>query len=520
MRGWLYRVAWVVGCGLACVVGLAKAQENACGFPRCEEYIATVAAAACNMEGYGGCRCRDTGEPRELIVAERLRLHDGQWLEFAPFGYCNCDWQPLDPSFGFTEPPDGTCESGCKVEFDPDPVSVVEMAGKTWYYGKVGPTGEQCNASTGAPPPVVADEPPCERGTCVENQPPAPPQVCKGDKCIAVPDMPDCEADATSALCAGKGEPPNAPEPPPPPDPPIGPDIEPLSPPPPLITMCSGPDCINITINEYDSNNPGGDGGDGGAGDDGDGDGDDDGQGINLCPDGSRPVDGQCGASNTPCPDGTSPSQGTCVADPRVCADGLAPVDGVCGGNGECEGGGLPQNGHCGWTCPDGSHPLGGRCDAGWAPCQDGSQPVNGQCQAGTCNPESDPNQCGHGHAEGGETCGSPPGCFGDQIACATLYQTWATRCSLSPPEGDPGEGLEDLPGPESAWDAGGVEPDPGWMDMGGYGLPRGCPQVPSVEVLGTTVNFPPVWCELLATMGTLLIIGVSYSAAKIAGGA
>lgn len=524
MRGWIHRVAWVVGCCLVGIVGLANAQQNACGFPRCEEYIASIAGTSCTDPSgtFDGCRCRDLGEPTRAVAAEHHWVANGNWTEIARFGYCACDWQPLDPGYGFTEPPDGTCEQGCKVEFDPDPVSEVEMNGKTWYYGVVGPTGEQCNAVTGAPPPIPADEPPCGGGVCVENSPPEPPKVCAGEKCVEVPDMPDCAADATSALCAGKGEPPSAPEPPPPPDPPISPEIQPLSPPPPLISLCSGPNCINITTEIYNNTGDGPGGGDGGGADDGDGDGDgdDDGQGINLCPDGSRPVDDQCGASNRPCSDGTSPSQGTCVADPRACADGNLPVGGSCGGNGECEGGGQPQNGHCGWTCLDGSHPVSGRCEAGWAPCQDGTQPVNGQCAAGECNPEIDENQCGHGQAQGGETCGTPPSCYGDQIACATLFQNWKTRCNLEAPEGEPGEGLEELPGPEGVWDEGAVEPDPGWMDMSGYGLPRACPQVPSIEVMGTTVSFPPVWCELLATMGTLLIIGVSYQAAKIAGGA
>jgi hypothetical protein len=68
--------------------------------------------------------------------------------------------------------------------------------------------------------------------------------------------------------------------------------------------------------------------------------------------------------------------------------------------------------------------------------------------------------------------------------------------------------------GPDEEIDLGGE----GWMDDSGFGLPRTCPTVPAITVLDQAIEFPPVWCDLLSMMGTLLLIGASWAAFKIVG--
>jgi hypothetical protein len=44
----------------------------------------------------------------------------------------------------------------------------------------------------------------------------------------------------------------------------------------------------------------------------------------------------------------------------------------------------------------------------------------------------------------------------------------------------------------------------PGGLDSDGW-LSSGCPQIAPIPVLGMSLTFPPVWCEL-SWLGTLLV--------------
>jgi hypothetical protein len=352
---------------------------------------------------------------------------------------------------------------------------------------------------------------------------------------VCVSEIPGCSGSQSDGhVCAGNPPP----DPPPPPATPPDPNDPDQPAPPPLSDggdNCTGDgSCSPITINVYP---PGGTGGGGGGGDPGGGDpgggdpggGNDDddgsGQGGQLCPDGTHPVDGQCPAQHGTCQDGSQPVNGQCNGTVHHCSDGSTPVNGVCAGDGNCDNGQPPVNGSCGVTCPDGSAAVDGKCEAPWSPCQDGSQPVNGQCQAGQCNPQTDPNHCEQGHASGGGDCGAAPACNGDQIACSVLFQTWSTRCEVA--KLNPEDGPEDSDyGPVHTGDEvvhDGSETDPSSaLDASGFGYGAGggaCPALPVVEFLGESFDLADdIPCDPLRVLAALILLAGYVQAAYIIG--
>lgn len=139
--------------------------------------------------------------------------------------------------------------------------------------------------------------------------------------------------------------------------------------------------------------------------------------------------------------------------------------------------------------------------------------------------------------ASGGGSCGAAPTCTGDGIACAILYQTWATRCAVvaldGTGSGPGGDGEDDETGtfdPNSA--AGqGTDPHPdisavredvegseilAGLDDSGFGLSRSCPalSLPEFEIAGYTAEMPWEklcgWLEILAAV--ILLVGYIHA--------
>lgn len=553
MRGWIYRFAGVVACGVACVVGLsarlAFALDQGQVFAQCASQQAAQLAQVASRSGCSdptgtyhpwqtvlGCTTGPLTTPfacgSSEVCGQMEQVNcNAQHLGYSNFktsfsGRCTARPAQQGPFKGDGGP---KCDSGCNMtQHCSGQVCNVDFGnGQAWAYGTYAPDGTTC--ASGSPPPPPDNDPPCDSVTGICFYPSGPKycaQTEDGVVCVPSPRPthgPDCGTGATSAVCAGTPSDPTAP-PPTPPNPPIQPNT------PPDIninitqTGPSGPPGP-ITINVTNNNNSGGGGGGGdpgGGGGNGGGSGDGGaGSGGDLCPDGTHPDgSGNCPATHGNCPDGSPPVNGQCGANPGGCADGTQPVNGTCGGTGNCSNGQPPVDGQCPATCPDGSAPVNGQCTAPWQNCQNGQPPVNGQCPAGTCNPQTDPNHCDNGYANGGESCGAAPACNGDQIACASLFQIWKTRCAISgtadPPVDPFADAAQDA---ATVWGADQtVGSDQPWWDDSGFGLPRTCPTVPSITVLDTTVDIPPVWCGLLTMMGTLLVIGASWVAVKIAG--
>jgi hypothetical protein len=119
-----------------------------------------------------------------------------------------------------------------------------------------------------------------------------------------------------------------------------------------------------------------------------------------------------------------------------------------------------------------------------------------------------------------GATGDSPPSCSGDAAACAQLRVEFLAACA--------GKRLADLQGPSDD-ELTAATSDPtaskvtdeingSSLDESGFLGAADCPQIPSISVLGTTLTFPPVWCELFAWIGELLLIGAYIVAIRILG--
>lgn len=148
----------------------------------------------------------------------------------------------------------------------------------------------------------------------------------------------------------------------------------------------------------------------------------------------------------------------------------------------------------------------------------------------------------GDNAASGGGTCGAAPSCSGDGIACAILYQTWATRCAvvnldLDGDGGSPGgeDGGVDTTGMGDANDFGdsGVTAANAWrpgvgeeggpsgvsdFDTTGWlGGSRSCPVFPVVDVLGVSIDFNfEDLCWFMGIGAQLVLVFAALSSIKI----
>jgi hypothetical protein len=567
--GRLFCFGRVVGWLLVVVFGLTHLHPSfataLCGFPACEERLAIdQGGPACNGGTPGpsfktGCACEEGPKTYASTaclatqVCEIYNVTNGGKNLVGSFNKCDCTTTGhpvVSPSNGFDGDPDGSCDAGCKIK-TVGPSSCMTIGVKETCVATIQASGAQCTTTVTPPTPPTKPTPvgPCDpaTGICV-NVPNN--TICAPDGvCVPSPRPthgPDCGTDADSSLCAGTPENPNAP-PPPAPDPPI-PPLDNGQPPPPDVTIhimggCSGATCAPGQTGPIDvngNNPPGGptcpppsirvgdscqtpdpahcaggvppvdgvcppDDGGSGTGD----------SGSQTCPDGSHPVNGRCQAPVGTCPGGAQPVNGHCAGDPGHCANGLPMVNGGCGGDGHCSNGQPPVSGVCPITCPNGQPPVQGQCQAPWGQCQDGSQPVNGTCTPGACDPTTDANHCEHGTASGGGTCGAAPSCNGDQILCATLNQTWRTRCALegTTPAPDDGSGTH-VPSEvmTSATVDGGMLDDAGFLGGGS------CPNFGSVAVLTEMWNLGNSdLCSFLFGAGLLFQLICAFKAVRIA---
>lgn len=458
----------------------------------------------------------------------------------SPFGgvYTSRSWQgdcstrPSKPASQRQGTSGDRCENYCAYTLDCTGQTLCEVSfpGKSYTFGAWKPNGNTC--VSGDPPPSTDPDPPCDpdSGVCYY---PSGPKFCgtTADGVVCVPSPrpthgPDCGTGDTSAVCAGTPSDPTAP-PPTPPNPPIPPNTPPDQTINVNVITGTGVGGGPITINVTNNNNNGGGGDDGGGGDPGGGGengGGGSGQGGEVCPDGSAPVNGQCAAHGT-CADGSAPVNGQCNGT-QTCSNGQPPVNGSCSGDGNCSNGQPPVNGQCPVTCPNGATPVNGQCPPTYQPCQDGSQPVNGQCPAGHCNPVTDPNHCENGQAGGGEGCEAAPSCNGDPIACATLYQSWATKCEVHKlnPEHSPGD---DEYGPVNSdshaiWNNDGDVDPADSLDTSGFGYSGGggaCPDLPTVEFLSQSYSLADYLpCDPLRILAAMILLAAYVQAAYIIG--
>lgn len=163
-----------------------------------------------------------------------------------------------------------------------------------------------------------------------------------------------------------------------------------------------------------------------------------------------------------------------------------------------------------------------GLCPAPAGTCPNGAAPVDGLCRVGEpCTGD----QCGDGNnAGGGGTCVAPPFCSGDSILCASLYQTWESRCAVErlgtvlnpapPGSGDYGPEY----GAGDAWAAPGDENGPELDDSGWLGA-RSCPAMPQVQFMGHSYDVGEwIPCSALSILSLMILLGGYAQAAYIIG--
>jgi len=133
--------------------------------------------------------------------------------------------------------------------------------------------------------------------------------------------------------------------------------------------------------------------------------------------------------------------------------------------------------------------------------------------ESGDCPPDDPnyPNCDGSGRSAEVGTCGpgGAPACSGDEIDCSIVRQTWATRCALLGTEDPDALDLDSDPlaeyGGADAMFTDDGEIGPGSLDAGGWLSGGSCPSIAPIQVLGTSVSIPSVWCEL-SWLGSLLV--------------
>jgi len=136
--------------------------------------------------------------------------------------------------------------------------------------------------------------------------------------------------------------------------------------------------------------------------------------------------------------------------------------------------------------------------------------------------------------ASGGQTCTSPPVCFGDAPTCMVVDQVWLDRCKPKDDKSDlNGNGIpdwiEEQPGGTGDYDVP-VTPvntvvneetvDVSSINSSGW-IGNSCPQLPTVEVFGRSWTMDQnYFCQFLAVMrGIFLLIGGFISARILASG-
>ena len=155
------------------------------------------------------------------------------------------------------------------------------------------------------------------------------------------------------------------------------------------------------------------------------------------------------------------------------------------------------ENGNCPGT---GQTVVGGTCrcppDYAWNGSTCLAPPDPGDC---------DPNvqQCDNGEEREATdgNCTSGPTCSGDAIDCVHLKQTWYVRCALRGTDDPPFVDLSSDPlgeygGADALFDSSGEVFGVGDGDESGLGWGSSCPQVDPIQVLGSSIQIPSVWCE------------------------
>jgi len=279
------------------------------------------------------------------------------------------------------------------------------------------------------------------------------------------------------------------------------------------------------------------------------------------CPGGAEPNSlGQC--KPEPCPSGmTQQADGTCKNEENECPAGQVkspagnclPGDGQCaagevrGKDGTCkkdsDGDGEPDPGEEGGEDGEGNavDEFSGGDDCKVPPTCSGSPIMCGQARIQwriDCNTRKNRNIAGG-------MCTQPPVCTGekcDAMEYSSLLMQWRTACAVeklntgtgtgSNPDvvairnaltgnagtpdigeaGDPSGAFSD----ESGYGSGGYpgEFDP---DTSGFGYARTCPTIPTVSVMGQTINFDTsVFCNWMVLGGQFVLIIASLLSLRI----
>lgn len=245
------------------------------------------------------------------------------------------------------------------------------------------------------------------------------------------------------------------------------------------------------------------------------------------CPDGMiEQGDGTCKEKESECPAGNIKSpDGRCLPGEGQCAEGeVKGPDGTCkrdtDGDGEPD---APGEG-------DASSFSGGdSCDS--PPACSGDAIMCGQARIQwriDCNTRKNRNIAGG-------SCSAMPVCTGekcDALEYSQLIMQWRSSCALEKlaSGGNPGGGENaDLSAIRNALTGTGGNPDPGqsnpgtgaWVDggngtepvqpdVGGYGWGGSCPQPPSIDVMGSSIQFniQPL-CDWLS-LGSFFVMGLA----------
>jgi len=251
------------------------------------------------------------------------------------------------------------------------------------------------------------------------------------------------------------------------------------------------------------------------------------------CPAGmAQQPDGTCKNKDNECPAGQIKSPaGNCLPGDGQCAQGeVRGKDGTC--KKDSDGDGQPDDGEEGGEGPDGKKKdeFSGGDDCKTPPSCSGSPIMCGQARIQwriDCNTRKNRNIAGG-------ACTTPPVCTGekcDALEYSGLLMQWRTACALEKLNtgtggnadtaairaaitgnaGTPDIGTEGNPSgafsDESGYGAGGY---PGKFnpDTSGFGYSRTCPSVPSVSIMGQTINFDTsVFCSWLVLGGQFVLI-------------
>lgn len=257
-----------------------------------------------------------------------------------------------------------------------------------------------------------------------------------------------------------------------------------------------------------------------------------------ACPSGMvMQQDGTCAPAKTECPPGQvrSPAGG-CLPGDGQCAQGeVRGKDGTCKRDGD--GDGQPDAGEEDGTA-DPTFSGGDNCDS--PPSCSGDVIMCGQARIQwriDCNTRKNRNVSGG-------TCDRVPICTGekcDSMEYSSMLFQWRSACAAEKLLQRNGAGEGDSAAVNAikdalAGNAGtpdiGAEGDPsgafsdgsgdgglpsGELDTSGFGYSRTCPTIPSVTVLGTTLNFDTsVFCQWLVLGGQIVLVMAALMSLRI----